>query len=69
MSPLASSNSLERFDTEYEPLNVDPDAPFADNPDMGSGESFVKPEGRTGDVVAQWAAYVRPMPHSFHPLC
>ncbi|KAI0807172.1 hypothetical protein C8Q74DRAFT_1213187 [Fomes fomentarius] len=58
MSPISSSTTAERSDPEYEPLNVDPDTPLADSIDMGSGEAFLKPEGRRGDVAAQWVAYI-----------
>ncbi|KAI0747970.1 hypothetical protein C8Q80DRAFT_1169371 [Daedaleopsis nitida] len=57
MPPLVSSTTNERHGPEYEPLNVDPDTPLAEDIDMGSDEAFVKPEGRQGDDIAQWAAY------------
>lgn len=59
MSPSSSSTTAERSNVEYEPLNVDPDTPLAGSIEMGSGEAFLKPEGRQGDVAAQWVAYVR----------
>nr|AIY34644.1 hypothetical protein [Polyporus umbellatus] len=54
---MTSSTSLHDSDPEYELLNVEE----SDTPtlaDMGYDEQFVKPEGRRGDVAAQWAAYI-----------
>lgn len=59
MPALASSTSPELSDPEAVPLTLDPDTPTVEAIDMGFDEQFVKPEGRPGDVAAQWAAYVR----------
>ena len=45
--------------SEQEPFIVEPDTPNHPE-DMGFDEQFAKPEGRQGDVIALWAAYVRP---------
>ncbi|RPD65981.1 hypothetical protein L226DRAFT_608899 [Lentinus tigrinus ALCF2SS1-7] len=58
MPALASSTTPERSDPEAEPLTLDPDTPTIETLDMGFDEQFVKPEGRPGDVAAQWAAYI-----------
>ena len=61
--PDSSAISLNRTeDLEREPFVLEPDTPLAVE-DMGFDEQFDKPEGRPGDVIAQWAAYVRAVPH------
>ena len=48
------------------PTTIQRDTPLhPEDAHMGYDEQFVKPEGRQGDVVAQWAAYVRLVHHIF----
>ena len=61
-SSTTSSDNPQHLDPEYEPLNVDSESLTAERIDMGFDEQFVKPEGRQGDVAAQWTAYVRRSP-------
>ena len=57
---------LQEETSEQEPFIVEPDTPLhPEDAHMGYDEQFVKPEGRQGDVVAQWAAYVRLDHHIF----
>ena len=45
---------------EYQPLADDPSAPEPPEPaQMGADEQLLKPERRKGDLLAEWAAYVR----------
>jgi len=49
---------------EYQPLANDPSAPEPPEPaQMGADEQMLKPERRKGDLLAEWAAYVRPYLH------
>lgn len=46
---------------EYQPLTNNPSAPEPPEPEqMGTDEQMVKAERRKGDLLAEWAAYVRP---------
>lgn len=45
---------------EYQPLANDPSTPEPPEPaQMGADEQTLKPETRKGDLLAEWAAYVR----------
>jgi hypothetical protein len=43
---------------EYQPLANDPSAPEPER--TGADQQMPKPETRKGDLLAEWAAYVRP---------
>jgi len=48
---------------EYQPLANDPSAQEPPEPaQMGADEQTSRPETRKGDLLAEWAAYVRPNP-------
>ena len=67
VSPTAATGAAYS-EPEEEPLNVDTDTPLTPlnaSDDMGFEEQFLKPEGRPGDEIAAWAAYVRLLYHVF----